>query len=550
MDFLQPLFLISDLCSNSPFTMAERSVHKRRHPTPPSTDSDAAAQVSSPTTKRLRKSMSRRRSQRSESPGNGSTGQTTAEPSTQGQTIPTQLGQQASQAHLSVLNTSAHGQGQTEAQTGHRTATGEEPFPGPSQPSTSYQSTKMLDDGFVLPQNHNQSTPLLGEASMTMPGPNLSSFMNDFVFEALELSPSYFPTTRALQRSPKNKLQLLNGDPLLPSGYNAQSSTPDTPVITSVASTYPAISSTYEVGAGVQQAPAQQFQSSQFSLALPQAYSVPTGVYLQGGVQQAHFTPPNFTSVGQPLPLNQAPQLGHLSHPSALLLQAGASPETAIPSAEAGPSQHQTGDLVPPFRQNAATYDNVLDPAAGYPTQVGYSQQAQPTSASTPTESPSYGAPVFSPYPPSGATHAWPTPPESRQNPLPRQHPPVQQDLTPQQNTAAQQGPPPQRTTPLHPHFHTNLPIDPQLANTSSLWAQLEATQLTMVGILTALLVRTRNLNENRGEEAGEAGGQGVLEGAEGLDIDLDEARVQAITRNLINVMTLWWLVRRERRWL
>ncbi|KAF7512888.1 hypothetical protein GJ744_011991 [Endocarpon pusillum] len=529
--------------------MAERSVHKRRHSTTPSTDSDAAAQVSSPIIKRQRKSMSRRRSPRSETPGNGATGHATAGPSTYGQTIPPQLGQQASRAHLSVLNTSARGQGQTEAQNGYRTATGEEAFTGPSHPSTSYQSTKLPGGGFILPQNHNQPTLQLGEASMTMPGPNLSSFMNEFVFEALELSPSYFPTTRALQRSPKNKHQLLNGVTLLPSGYNARSSTPDTSVTTSVTSTYPAILSTYEVGAGVQQSPAQQFQRSQFSLALPQAYSVPTGVYLQGGVQQAHFTPPNFISVGQPHPPNQGPELRHLSQQSALPLQAGASPETAISSAQAGPPHHQTGDLVPPFRQNAATDYNVLDPSAGYHTQVRYSQQAQPTSASTHIESPSYAAPVFSPYPQPGATHTLLTPAELQQNPLPRQHAPGLQDLTAQQNTAAQQAPHPQRTPPLHPHPDTNLPIDPQLASSSYLWAQLEATQLTMVGILTALLVETRNLNEDRGEDPGEAGGQGFLEGAEGLDIDIDEAQVQAITRNLINVMTLWWLIRKKRGW-
>ncbi len=74
-----------------------------------------------------------------------------------------------------------------------------------------------------------------------------------------------------------------------------------------------------------------------------------------------------------------------------------------------------------------------------------------------------------------------------------------------------------------------------------------------MLGLLTALLVRTRNKNEKRDAEAGEGGELAGLEGEVESDVDgdgdVDEAQVQALTRNLINVMTLWWLIRRERGW-
>ena len=70
-----------------------------------------------------------------------------------------------------------------------------------------------------------------------------------------------------------------------------------------------------------------------------------------------------------------------------------------------------------------------------------------------------------------------------------------------------------------------------------------------MLGLLAALLVRTRNRNENPDAKAGEVGGLAGLEDEMESDVDVDETQVQAVTRNLINVMTLWWLIRKERGW-
>ncbi len=397
-----------------------------------------------------------------------------------------------------------------------------------------------------MPQNNDQPA-MLGEESLTVPGPKLSSFVNDFDSEALKLSPFNFPTMESLQGSPENMLQLPNSATLLPSGYDAQSSNPDKSFITAVASTYPEIPSAHRFGLDSQPAPPQQLQRSQSSLALPQAYSVSNGEYLQGGVQQAHFLPSNFNFVGQPPPFRQPARPGHLSQQPGLPLQPGASPELAISTAEAGPSQYQTGNLLPSSRQHAATYDNILDPSAANHTPTSYSQQEHPTSELTHRESSPYAAPVISLYPDPSETNAWRTSSVPQQYPPPPQHPSVYQDLATQQYTTAQQSPLTQPTPQLQPDSQPNLLIDPQIASSSYLWTQLEGAQLTMLGVLTALLVRTRNRNENRDAEAGGVGGLAGSEGEMERDVDVDEAQVQTVTRNLINVMTLWWLIRRER---
>lgn len=60
------------------------------------------------------------------------------------------------------------------------------------------------------------------------------------------------------------------------------------------------------------------------------------------------------------------------------------------------------------------------------------------------------------------------------------------------------------------------------------LWTQLETAQLTMVGTLVELVARAR-----RGE----------------VGVDVHDSQVQNVTSNLINVMSLWWLLRKDRGW-
>ncbi len=72
------------------------------------------------------------------------------------------------------------------------------------------------------------------------------------------------------------------------------------------------------------------------------------------------------------------------------------------------------------------------------------------------------------------------------------------------------------------------VPIEPTLVSENYLWTQVEAAQVTMVGTLTALLVRQR---------AGELGGE------------VDDRRVQTVTSNLINIMSLWYMLRRDGGW-
>ncbi len=100
-------FSSPDLPPSSHFIMLGRSVHKRRHPTPPPTDSDAAAEISSLSTKRLRLREGRGRSPRIDSQEEESTRHVNAAPSMQRRTLPSQIEQRSSQPHLLGQNTSA-----------------------------------------------------------------------------------------------------------------------------------------------------------------------------------------------------------------------------------------------------------------------------------------------------------------------------------------------------------------------------------------------------------------------------------------------------------
>lgn len=72
------------------------------------------------------------------------------------------------------------------------------------------------------------------------------------------------------------------------------------------------------------------------------------------------------------------------------------------------------------------------------------------------------------------------------------------------------------------------VPIEPILVSENYLWTQVEAAQVTMVGTLTALLMRQR---------AGE------------LESGVDDLQVQNVTSNLINIMSLWYMLRRDSGW-
>jgi hypothetical protein len=94
------------------------------------------------------------------------------------------------------------------------------------------------------------------------------------------------------------------------------------------------------------------------------------------------------------------------------------------------------------------------------------------------------------------------------------------------QNMQTQQSAPPQAAaqtirTPI-------IPIEPIIVSEHYLWTQLEAAQVTMVGTLVDLVMR------NRREELG---------------LQVGDQQVENVTRNLINVMSLWYTLRVERGW-
>lgn len=514
--------------TNSPSTMSERSYSKRRHSTPPSPPkSDAATQGGRPTFRQPPKNKGRGESPRKDSRGEGSRENSFPEPSMQGRSAPAQPGQGQSLPNPSIQSISVQGLGLMVPQGTQSRAADEECLAGPSQQNASNQGMSLLDFGSMMPQNHLSGAP--EEESAAMSGPEFSSFMNEFMVDAMSLSPFHFPPPGAFQGSPQHASQLPNGSPRQLFTLSTQQNAPDMPATMSIAPVY-ANQSAPQIEVVGQQTQAEQFQPSSFSLAL----------------QQAHARTANFIPTGHPQPLDQSVQQGLASQNSTLPVQSRSFLQQTVSSAQGAVPSHQPENFETQAYDGAGSLQSMLNPSAGRHAQACVRQQTQSAGRSTLPRSSYHQAPIFPPYSGPGGMHSWTAPTISQQPMLPHQNLVPQLGLVLQQSPASLQSTPQQQgqspaiqhhnpsqpplptqaTSQLNPYPIT--PIEPRIVHEQYLWTQLEIAQVTMVGTLTDLVVRTRN-------------GQ--------LGLDINDRQVRNVTSNLINIMSLWYLLRRDRGW-
>jgi hypothetical protein len=389
-----------------------------------------------------------------------------------------------------------------------------------------------------MPPNAQLGTSEAG--SLAMPGLAAFQVRNEFdvILDALSLPPFTFPMSVTLQETSPRVLQYTSaslGSPIV--HYPQTYLSPTIPTMP----TSPAYPATSTAISG-QPVPAQQSSAASYQPHVQQAPALPARSrqmaqgratasqklpHLHGGVQQINFPSSKFMPAGPLQTVDPLAQPGPFSRTPAPLARREAVPERMPSSQHAGATS------------SASSPQGVFDLSRDWSD-----QQARLLSPSAPLADLQYQAPVLPADAGCDAWCSWTVPTISqplmvpqqamlphqnlatKQPPVPQQGPSQQEAAVTQQiaslrKSLAPQAGPQTAATPMNP-------IEPRIADEQYLWTQLETAQLTMVGTLADLVARTRN-NE--------------------LRLNIGERQVRNVTTNLVNVMSLWYLLRKEREW-
>lgn len=532
------------------FTMSERSATKRKHSTPPSPPKAGTSEaVSISTTKRPLRKKGKKGSTDGDRLEYGSTARSSSDLSHQARTLPAETGRSLPGSNTSVRDASILGASSATRQNTRSTnseatslAVSDSLHRDPIKTGTSYSDLRML-----ISQNSEAK-----QQALAMQQSELDYSMDNFFLESLALSPFSFPLRTNMQRAPSNAPWPQNGRLEMPFTPHQQGNMSDMPTTASTASTYSTSSPAVQHTPHGQQRQSYQYLASSLSSSLQQAYSVPTEVTAtipahsqtiantNTSIQQDHPSTEQNMPVGYPQSIPQSTQSGPSSlqynfpAQSAISAQPIASPARAnIPL--------QLGMNVPPTDHRSAVLpQSISDLSARQQAQAMSEQQTQASDLSAHQRGVQQQDFVVPQYHDDGANYAKPVPnlPQQTTQPQYSQMPPdtsTQQRVHPHRQPRVTQqltSIPPSITLepPPQPNAYSDqmTPIEPRALSEQYLWMQLETAQLTMVGTLTDLVVRTRN---------GQA------------DLDVQDRQVRNVTVNLINVMSLWYLLRRDRGW-
>jgi hypothetical protein len=280
--------------------------------------------------------------------------------------------------------------------------------------------------------------------------------------------------------------------------------------------------------------------------------------YTYGDAQPIHIRTASIARRRQLQPFDQSAEQEFPSQAHAMSARSRSFLQQIASSAQDAAYLHPANDPEPSAYTGTRNSWTTFDSSTEQYTRAGYEHQTQFASAGTVPQSPH---PDLHTLPPAPKSHRA-VPPVPQQRILPQPNPTTQPSTT----TAPQPLPPPpqpQQHTRLHraqPHQQQQqqqqqqqrptqtsssssssphpaaTPIDPRILHEQYLWTQLTSAQLTMVGTLTDLLVRTRST------AAPSTSGPGDVAVGE-------QQQVRQVTSNLINVMSLWYMLRRERGW-
>jgi hypothetical protein len=390
----------------------------------------------------------------------------------------------------------------------------------------------------MMPPNTQLGTSEAG--SLAMPGLAAFPVRNEFdvILDALSLPTFTFPMSVTLQETSPRALQYPGaslGSPIV--HYPQTYLSPTLPTMLT-GPAYPATStaiygqpsraqqfSAASYQPHVQQAPALLARSRQ--MAQGQVTASQNSPHLHGDIQQINFPSSEFMPAGPLQTIDPLAQPGPFFRDPAPSARREAVPERMPSSQQAGATS------------SATSPQGVFDLSRDWSD-----QQARLFSPSAPLADLQYQAPVLPADAGRDAWHSWTAPTVSQppmvpqqamlpyqnlatqQPPVPQQGPSQQEAAVTQQITSLRQSLAPQAgpqtaATPMNP-------IEPRIADEQYLWTQLETAQLTMVGTLADLVARTRN-NE--------------------LRLNIEERQIRNVTTNLVNVMSLWYLLRKERGW-
>lgn len=418
--------------------------------------------------------------------------------------------------------------------------------PDPINTGTSHSGLHMLTS-----HNNNEAR----QQALAVQQSEFHYSIDAFFQESMALSPSSIPPRTNMQRAPSNEPWPQNERLEVSFPSYQQGKMSDMPTTASTASTYFTSSPAAQTTPYNQQRQAYQSSASSFSFPLHQAYPMPTEVT---------STIPAHTSTFQ---MTANPDTGNQRDPPSTVQNMPFSyPRSTPHSAQSGLSfqQHNSVSqsavsaqpITSPARANlplqlkmnspprdyhsAVPPESISDLPARQQAQAMSEQQTQASDFSTHQRGLRQQDFMISQYHDAGASHARPVESFPNQTALP-QHSQVSSGTSSQQRVPPHQRPiiTQQLTSipsyitlepPPQPDRYSNqmTPIEPTTLSEQHLWSQLETAQLTMVGTLSDLVVRTRN---------GQA------------DLDVQDRQVRNVTVNLINVMSLWYLLRRDRGW-
>lgn len=518
--------------------MPETSSSKRRVSTPPTPSiCGAAANTSSQSTKRPPRKKGKKKALGETPQSEESTSHVIPQLSKSEQRLPAEGNSGQSLPNSSTQSTSFPSHDALEAQV-NQTSTPEPPAatPRPPQGIIPIQAMTTSGRGFTIPESG------LPEEDSGGPRSDTSAFINHFVLDAMSLSPSSFPPVGIMLGSPPSGSQHPPGHRGLPNISTPQSNTPigRTPLMGPV---YPDIISEMETGVYGGQLQQQQTpptwlfaQAAQPAVPTPieglqtspsevPALQIPA--YMDGGVQQAHFSPANFMPAYRPA-LADPDLFVRQNH----LAKRRSSIEPHTPPVQAGMSSYQLG--TPPSEAHRRSPNPRDIPTGSFAQQAFRSdrQQSHLSPPSTSRGSLQWHQDLSPPFNNKESTSSWTIPTTDRQDPVsqpatPRQERPTQNTLPLTQQLTS-------LNTLLSPPPHPNTQsydlttIDPLILPPHDLWTQLETAQHTIIGTLLDLIRRGRD-----GE----------------VEPGLEDHQVRNVTANLINVMSLWYLLRRERGW-
>jgi hypothetical protein len=547
--------------------MSETSHSKRRHLTPPSPhNSHATTRGSSPKVSHQPRKKSRRGSPRNHLEGEESREHSLPESATRERSVPAQPGQEPS-----LRNSSIHGLDQMEPRDTHLSEADGEDLLEPSQQDTLTSSKGHRDVASLMPQNHQSRTA--DGASLNLLGPELSSFMDEFVCDAMALTPFNLPPLGESQGFSQHAPQFLGSSTVQPPTLLALQNGSDMPDTMHMNPTNIAHPSTPQSVGVRYQTQAQQSQPVSLSLVSQQGHPLPPATrqtfqtealasemppYVHDGAQQAHTRTTNLVHMRQLQQFNQSAEQRLSSQEHAFPAHSGSHLHQTTSSAQRAVHPPQPDNLKNSAYNDTRPSQSTLNPSSRQYAQSSFGQHTQSTGP-PPLSRPSHHhpAPTFPPAKNPNPAHQRTIPPLPQPRTLPPQTPAPQPSevVVPQQLPSPQQQQQQQTTSLLQQQQRNHqaaIPIEPRILPSHYLWTQLTSAQLTMVGTLAELLVRTRNAATAGRSDALQQGGDvgvGELQQEQLAGGDVDEQQVRQVTSSLINIMSLWYLLRRERGW-